>query len=613
MSNRARQRWGRRVLVGVACWGFLFSGPVALADSTISGVASVPKLLGGNDGPLELFEWNIFIHQDGDRTFEGKSWRIGQQGGLGFYTFTVPGGSYSMIVDQPLFWGRPEVIPNVVMPSSGSVNQNVTLPTDYSVAFGNKSDIWGSNPWTGWEPAWYQTFRATGTSITGIDFKLAGTNAGDMRVSIHRDNGGNVTTWPQVGMTRIRRNLGALADQWIRFRSGELPTTPGDTYALKLEGTNGTPNNDYAIYRRNKTDGGYAFGRAWNSSGAAQNFDLYAIIFSDSSQTVVPYCVVVQDAGSLTDWGWAWQQGVRAVGNGLAGVSIFSAGGDWNTSLRFRARINSPTGPQVGPTKAGRTAFQAASSSMGAASWNPGEVSLTPGQIYYVEITGNPPESVGLNPYHMTHGENAYPDGHAYNNGNPLPNTDLLMQVVEYADATPPEIDAHPTSFVHSIRRGQNLSNDVFNVSNSGGGVLSYSINDNAAWLSLDPDQGLSAGETDPIGIVYSTTSLNIGLHVATITINAPGATNHPQMATVNLTVMPPEFAPADFDRDHDVDQADFGFFQSCLTGPGIAQDEPLCSPAHLDEDEDVDQDDFGIFQGCMSGADVQADPVCAG
>ena len=69
----------------------------------------------------------------------------------------------------------------------------------------------------------------------------------------------------------------------------------------------------------------------------------------------------------------------------------------------------------------------------------------------------------------------------------------------------------------------------------------------------------------------------------------------------------------SDFDRDGDVDQADFGHLQACMSGPGIAQNDPDCQDTRLDTDNDVDQTDFGIFHGCMSGANVPADPGCDG
>ncbi len=70
--------------------------------------------------------------------------------------------------------------------------------------------------------------------------------------------------------------------------------------------------------------------------------------------------------------------------------------------------------------------------------------------------------------------------------------------------------------------------------------------------------------------------------------------------------------SPGDLDHDRDSDQSDFGVFQACYSGPGIAQGDPACIDALLDSDDDVDQNDFTIFQDCMSGANVAADPACA-
>lgn len=60
--------------------------------------------------------------------------------------------------------------------------------------------------------------------------------------------------------------------------------------------------------------------------------------------------------------------------------------------------------------------------------------------------------------------------------------------------------------------------------------------------------------------------------------------------------------APADLDRDGDVDQVDFGLFQTCWTGVDVPQDLPDCQVARLDDDSDVDWADFDVFQNCASG-----------
>lgn len=67
-----------------------------------------------------------------------------------------------------------------------------------------------------------------------------------------------------------------------------------------------------------------------------------------------------------------------------------------------------------------------------------------------------------------------------------------------------------------------------------------------------------------------------------------------------------------DFDLDGDVDQADFGRFQACLTGSTIPVTAPQCFEAQLDGDDDVDQADLLLFASCFTGPDLEADYRCA-
>jgi len=150
---------------------------------------------------------------------------------------------------------------------------------------------------------------------------------------------------------------------------------------------------------------------------------------------------------------------------------------------------------------------------------------------------------------------------------------------------------------------------DSFTVTNAGGGTLNYTITDGVNWLSVLPDSGSSTGEPDTIQVIYEVAGLSVGTHNATITVADPNAGNSPQTVAVHLLVNP---IPGDFDVDFDVDQEDFGHFQVCLSGPGVAQNDQDCLNARLDEDEDVDRDDFVVFMGCVSGAGVPALPTCA-
>jgi hypothetical protein len=64
-----------------------------------------------------------------------------------------------------------------------------------------------------------------------------------------------------------------------------------------------------------------------------------------------------------------------------------------------------------------------------------------------------------------------------------------------------------------------------------------------------------------------------------------------------------------DFDGDQDVDQADFGHLQACLSGGDPV--DPACENAKLNGDKFVDQDDVAIFEACASGPGIPADPNC--
>ena len=69
---------------------------------------------------------------------------------------------------------------------------------------------------------------------------------------------------------------------------------------------------------------------------------------------------------------------------------------------------------------------------------------------------------------------------------------------------------------------------------------------------------------------------------------------------TVQITLTYPL---GDFDLDNDVDQADFGVLQLCLSGPLVPVQDG-CEPADLNSDDVVDQNDVSVFLDCMNGAD---------
>jgi outer membrane lipoprotein-sorting protein len=101
-----------------------------------------------------------------------------------------------------------------------------------------------------------------------------------------------------------------------------------------------------------------------------------------------------------------------------------------------------------------------------------------------------------------------------------------------------PIIAFGPASFSFSATEGgANPSNQTLNIWNSGSGILNWSVSDNADWLTLNPTNGTSTGEHDPVTLSVDISGMSTGTHNATITISAPGATNTPQTASVTLTI----------------------------------------------------------------------------
>jgi hypothetical protein len=106
-------------------------------------------------------------------------------------------------------------------------------------------------------------------------------------------------------------------------------------------------------------------------------------------------------------------------------------------------------------------------------------------------------------------------------------------------------ISQNTSSLFALCTQGSNASSQTFQVSNSGGGTLSYTISDDATWLSCGPTSGTSTGASNTITVSYATSGLSAGTYSATITIAATGASNTPQTISVSLNVVASDLPPA--------------------------------------------------------------------
>jgi PKD repeat protein len=105
------------------------------------------------------------------------------------------------------------------------------------------------------------------------------------------------------------------------------------------------------------------------------------------------------------------------------------------------------------------------------------------------------------------------------------------------AVAPDPTISLSVAGLSPSCDQGSSPADGSFEVWNSGGGTLAYTITDDAAWLSCSPASGTSTGEHDVITVSYSTASLAAGTYSATVTVSDPASTNDSQAVSVTLTV----------------------------------------------------------------------------
>ncbi len=120
-------------------------------------------------------------------------------------------------------------------------------------------------------------------------------------------------------------------------------------------------------------------------------------------------------------------------------------------------------------------------------------------------------------------------------------NTPQTAPVTLTVTAAPATIGRNPASFTFTgVQGALNPANQTLSITNTGGGTLSWSVSDNASWLTVSPTSGTTTTETDSVTVSVNTASLATGTYNAAITITASGATNTPQTVPVTLIVAAP-------------------------------------------------------------------------
>ncbi len=113
-----------------------------------------------------------------------------------------------------------------------------------------------------------------------------------------------------------------------------------------------------------------------------------------------------------------------------------------------------------------------------------------------------------------------------------------------------PQLALSVSKLLRVVKVGSNAVSHSFQVRNAGGSNMSYSVSDNAAWLSVTPGSGSSSGESDTLQVSYNASGLATGTYTAVITVTAPDAANSPEEIAVTLRVRPNKYVMGDFDGD---------------------------------------------------------------
>jgi hypothetical protein len=114
-------------------------------------------------------------------------------------------------------------------------------------------------------------------------------------------------------------------------------------------------------------------------------------------------------------------------------------------------------------------------------------------------------------------------------------NTPVTVPVTLTINAIMPTVGYNPSNLNFTDDEGGiNPASQVINISNSGSGVLNWSVSASSTWLSVNPASGSGSGT---VTVAANTSGMVAGSYNDIITITATGATNTPVMIPVSLTI----------------------------------------------------------------------------
>ena len=138
------------------------------------------------------------------------------------------------------------------------------------------------------------------------------------------------------------------------------------------------------------------------------------------------------------------------------------------------------------------------------------------------------------------------------------------------APAVTPTIGLSSTAFSFTATQGAaNPASKTLSITNPGTGTLTWSITDNASWLTLTPASGSTTTGASPVTLSVNTAGLLAGPFTAAITVTATAATNSPQTIPVTLTLSAPTTSTATlaWNANTEMDVAGYKVYQATASG----------------------------------------------
>jgi len=115
--------------------------------------------------------------------------------------------------------------------------------------------------------------------------------------------------------------------------------------------------------------------------------------------------------------------------------------------------------------------------------------------------------------------------------------------------STTPVLAVSSGNLAISARAGGHERSKSFEIWNAGGQTLTYTVQDNASWLSVTPASGTSTGERDTLTVQANPAGLTKGVYNGLVTV-AANAGNAPLQINVTLTCNVNRLNPTDYDGD---------------------------------------------------------------